>query len=199
MDSRHKQLLRKRRVELSNQLVIDSTVVQYLYQESILTESHLEEIRSQVTNKKKTLALLDILPTRGPRAFETFLQSLKEDFPWIRANLLQALEIEESEVSPAGQLKIPEQLLNTVPSDKQLNKLSSRLGSEWETLALELGLSTNDIYRCKVNHCYSVQSQIMAAFVLWKQGFGKRATVQSLYTSLLTLEIDPFVMDGIFQ
>ncbi|XP_006633431.1 death domain-containing protein CRADD [Lepisosteus oculatus] len=201
MDRRHKQFLREHRLELSNQLVlIDTTIVQYLYQENILTESHVEEIRSRITNKQKTLALLEILPTRGPRAFETFLESLKEEFPWVREKLLQDLENATSEVnSTEPLLQISEEMLNSVPSDKQLNKLVGRLGPEWETLLLDLGLSSNDIYRCKANHCLNVQSQALAAFVLWKQKFGKRATVRCLHNSLLTAEIDTSVVDDIFQ
>ncbi|XP_024002156.1 death domain-containing protein CRADD isoform X2 [Salvelinus sp. IW2-2015] len=92
MDPRHKEILRKHRLDLSNQILIDDTIVQFLYQENILTESQVDEIQSQIGNKKKTLRLLDILPTRGPRAFGTFLNSLEEEFPWVRDELLQNLE-----------------------------------------------------------------------------------------------------------
>lgn len=92
MDPRHKEILRKHRLDLSNQILIDDTIVQFLYQENILSESHVEEIQSQITNKRKTLRLLDVLATRGPRAFDTFLRSLEEEFTWVRDNLLQQLE-----------------------------------------------------------------------------------------------------------
>ncbi|MGH0139307.1 UNVERIFIED_CONTAM: hypothetical protein FKN15_025137 [Acipenser sinensis] len=84
-------------------------------------------------------------------------------------------------------------------TEKQLNKLSVRVGPEWENILIELGLTTNEIYRCKANHSCNVQSQTMAAFVMWKQRFGKRATVQCLLSSLEAAEIDPSVMDDIFQ
>ncbi|KAK6482593.1 death domain-containing protein CRADD [Huso huso] len=199
MDVRHKKLLRKHRLELSNQLVVGGTIIQYLYQEGTLTESHVEEIRTQDTNKKKTIKMLDILPTRGPRAFGTFLESLKEEFPWIREKLQEEAQNEDSQPGAAEKQKISEQVLSTVPTEKQLNKLSVRLGPEWETILIELGLTTNDIYRCKANHSCNVQSQTMAAFVMWKQRFGKRATVQCLLSSLEAAEIDPSVMDDIFQ
>lgn len=86
MDARDKQVLRSLRLELCGELLVEGLVIQYLYQEGILTESHVQEIRSQVTNHRKTMMLLDILPTRGPKAFETFLDSLQE-FPWVRDKL----------------------------------------------------------------------------------------------------------------
>ncbi|XP_025027243.1 death domain-containing protein CRADD [Python bivittatus] len=86
MDARDKQVLRSLRLELCAELLVEGLVIQYLYQEEILTDDHMQEIRAQVTNQRKTLMLLDILPTRGPKAFEAFLESLQE-FPWVREKL----------------------------------------------------------------------------------------------------------------
>ncbi|KAL7857819.1 hypothetical protein AOLI_G00179210 [Acnodon oligacanthus] len=88
MEPKHKEILRAQRLQLSEQLVVDDTVIQYLYQEGILTESQVEEIQSQPSNRNKTLRLLAILPGRGPLAFGAFLRSLEQDFPWVREKLL---------------------------------------------------------------------------------------------------------------
>ncbi|XP_061495552.1 death domain-containing protein CRADD isoform X1 [Rhineura floridana] len=100
MDVRDKQVLRSLRLELCAELLVEGLVIQYLYQEGILTESHVQEIRSQVTNHRKTMMLLDILPSRGPKAFETFLESLQE-FPWVR-DKLEAKRNEVMLVAPPG-------------------------------------------------------------------------------------------------
>lgn len=102
MDDRDKQVLRSLRLELCAELLVEGLVIQYLYQEGILTENHIQEIRSQVTNQRKTMMLLDILPTRGPKAFETFLESLQE-FPWVR-DKLEAKRNEVILAGPAGKL-----------------------------------------------------------------------------------------------
>ncbi|KAM9169878.1 death domain-containing protein CRADD isoform 2-T3 [Pangshura tecta] len=86
MDAREKQVLRSLRLVLCSEVLVEGLIIQYLYQEGILTENHLQEIKSQATNHRKTMLLLDILPTRGPKAFQTFLDSLQE-FPWVRDNL----------------------------------------------------------------------------------------------------------------
>jgi len=101
MDPKHKKLLRSQRIFLAEELLVDDMIIQYLYQEGILTESCLEEIESEPSNRKKTLKLLDILPTRGSHAFYHFTQSLEKDFPWIKDKLLRlCTEDTESESPP---------------------------------------------------------------------------------------------------
>lgn len=90
MDPKHKALLRTHRVYLSGELLVSDTIVPFLYQEEILTEAQVEEIKSQPTERQKSLKLLDLLPSRGPRAFDLFLRSL-EDFSWVREQLLLEL------------------------------------------------------------------------------------------------------------
>ncbi|XP_074127314.1 death domain-containing protein CRADD isoform X2 [Sminthopsis crassicaudata] len=91
MEARDKQVLRSLRLELGAEVLVDGLVLQYLYQEGILTENHVQEIRAQPTGLRKTMMLLDILPTRGPKAFDTFLDSLQE-FPWVREKLEKSRE-----------------------------------------------------------------------------------------------------------
>ncbi|KAM9578482.1 death domain-containing protein CRADD isoform 2-T2 [Guaruba guarouba] len=87
MDARDKQLLRSLRLELCTEVLVDGVVIQYLYQEGILMDSHVQEIKAQTTSQRKTMMLLDILPTRGPKAFGAFLDSLQE-FPWVKDKLV---------------------------------------------------------------------------------------------------------------
>ncbi|KAL6473644.1 hypothetical protein MHYP_G00172050 [Metynnis hypsauchen] len=202
MDPKHKDILRAQRLHLSEQLIVDDTVIQYLYQEGILTESQVEEIQSQPSNKNKTLRLLAILPGRGPLAFGAFLSSLEQDFPWVREKLISAATDDSATLSDpstaSGQWGVPEHLLHTIPSNQQLNRLASHLGSEWEMVLLDLGLSPGELYRCRADHPLSVQSQVLAGLVMWKQLQGRGATVQRLLQSLQALDIHPSAIDQVF-
>lgn len=104
MDARDKQLLRSLRLELCTEVLVDGVVIQYLYQEGILTDSHVQEIKSQTTTQRKTMMLLDILPTRGPKAFDAFLDSLQE-FPWVKDKLMVKRK-EMTVQNPPGKAKI---------------------------------------------------------------------------------------------
>lgn len=105
MDPAHIALLRTHRLELSGQLLVSDTIVPLLYQENILTLSQVEDIESQRTNRQKTLKLLDLLPSRGPRAFDTFLRSL-DDFSWVRDRLQQ--ELQTGRGGPTGKSRPPD-------------------------------------------------------------------------------------------
>lgn len=109
MDPAHRALLQKHRVALATELLVSDHIVPYLYQEQILTDSQVEDIESQSTNKRKVFRLLDLLPNRGPLAFSCFLRSL-DDFSWVRERLLQELETEPGPPGPAltGKTKTPE-------------------------------------------------------------------------------------------
>lgn len=101
MDARDKQVLRSLRLELGAEVLVEGLVLQYLYQEGILTENHVQEIKAQTTGLRKTMLLLDILPSRGPKAFDTFLDSLQE-FPWVREKLEKARNEAVTQLPTAG-------------------------------------------------------------------------------------------------
>ncbi|XP_064139800.1 death domain-containing protein CRADD isoform X5 [Loxodonta africana] len=121
MEARDKQVLRSLRLELGAEVLVEGLVLQYLYQEGILTENHVQEIKAQVTGLRRTMLLLDILPSRGPKAFDTFLDSLQE-FPWVREKLEKAREEAVTE-PPAGALK-----LVSIRGDPMHNRMKHYLG-----------------------------------------------------------------------
>ncbi|KAM4665216.1 death domain-containing protein CRADD-like [Discoglossus pictus] len=192
MDPRHKDLLRRLRLELCSEGLADGLLPHYLFQEGIITKDQLDVIDNQMTSKDKSMKLLDILPTRGPNAFRVFLESLNE-FPWVKEKLeLQCMGVEDhpTEIN----LYVQPSVLNKCPSDKQLSLLAGRLGPEWEQILVLLGLDLNELYKCKIHNPYNVTSQVMEGLVNWKRRMGCKATIQCLIDALQEAEVDPSVM-----
>lgn len=205
MDPVHRAVLRRHRLELSGQLRVSDAIVPFLFQEDILTEAQVEDIESQPTDRQKSRKLLDILPSRGPRAFPAFLRSLDE-FSWIRERLLQETGIgpEPGPGAGAGPVatdvwQLPDPLLHRVPSDRELSRLASRLGAEWEPLLMELGLSAEALFRCRADHPLSTHAAVLAALVQWRRSEGKKATVQRLVQSLAAADVHPSVLEDVLM
>ncbi|XP_063791674.1 death domain-containing protein CRADD-like [Pseudophryne corroboree] len=197
MDPKHRDLLRRQRLELCLQGLADGLLPQYLLQEGIITSDHLEEINSQVTSQRRTMKLLDILPTRGPKAFEVFLDSLTE-FPWVHDSLVKLCK--ESHVIPEEKtMELPVNVQESCPSDKLLNLLVGKLGSEWEQVLGYLGLDYVELNKCKMHHPHNVHAQAMEGLVTWKRHMGRKATMQCLWKALQAAEVDPSILQNILQ
>lgn len=197
MDPEHKALLRTHRLELSGQLLVRDTIVPFLFQERILTEAQVDHIESQPTDRQRSLALLDLLPSRGPRAFHAFLRSL-EDFSWVRDRLLQELQTPPRPgPGPTDEWRLPASVLQRVPSDRELSRLASQLGPEWESVLMDLGLSAEALFRCRSDHALSTQGAVLAGLVQWRRREGKTATVQRLAQSLEAAGVHPSVLDSV--
>ena len=75
MDKKHRELLRKNRLALVQDLEA-AQLLNYLFQENCLSENDIDSIRAQTTPRAKAEKLLDILPRRGPQSFDVFCRAL---------------------------------------------------------------------------------------------------------------------------
>ena len=69
-------VLQKLRMHISRNMNAKK-VVEVLYSQSVLDMDDREEILSETTTQYKVLKLLDKLSRRGPKAFDAFLQALR--------------------------------------------------------------------------------------------------------------------------
>lgn len=203
MEPKHKELLRKHRLLLADELLVGDSIVPFLYQEQILTVTQVETIESQPTNKHQTLKLLDILPTRGPRAFDSLLRSLEEDFSWVRDKLLLELQTQHEQETEPGlestDFSLPDDFLLKVPSDQELSRLASHLGTEWESVLLDLGLSAAAVSRCRADNSLSIHGAALSGLVQWRRSEGKKATVQRLLQSLQAADFHPSILQDVLR
>ena len=76
MDERHKELLRRNRVQLVEDLD-PLPLLDYLCAEAILSVDEVGLITALPRRDSQARKLLEILPTRGPKAFDTFCRALE--------------------------------------------------------------------------------------------------------------------------
>lgn len=200
MEPAHRALLRQHRLKMSEQLLVSESIVQFLYQEEILSQQQVEVIESQPSSRQKSLKLLDILPNCGPRAFSCFLQAL-DDFSWVRDGLVQELQRGTAEGGPGatGSRPIAEAVLQRVPSDRELSLLATRLGAESEEVLLDLGLSAEAVFRCRSDHQLSHHGAVLAGLVQWRRREGRGATVRRLLQSLEAAQVHGSVLEQVLD
>jgi hypothetical protein len=76
MDQKHRDILIRNRLHLSRELKA-APLAQYLYEAGIFTRLHVEDISYCKGPTRQAYAFLDMLPCRGPEAFDLFLQGLE--------------------------------------------------------------------------------------------------------------------------
>lgn len=75
MEKRHRDLLRKNRITIVNDLE-PKDILGHLYQEGIISPDDMERVKAEKTRLEQAEKLLDILPRRGPKAFTVFCDTL---------------------------------------------------------------------------------------------------------------------------
>ncbi|XP_077565725.1 death domain-containing protein CRADD [Stigmatopora nigra] len=216
MEALHRVVLQKLHLYLCKELLVSEGLLAFLYQEDVVTAPQMDDILAERTPWKRCQKLLELLPRRGPDAFAAFLGAL-DDFPWVREELLReelnARAQSGSSGVPAGhpespktagKMSILEDVVYTltyvclgVPSDRQLSRLASALGAEWESVALDLGVSSAALFRCRADHALCSRDAALAVLLLWRRSRGKEATAARLRQSLRAAGVHPSVLDDI--
>ena len=82
MEKTHRNNLRRSRQKIVDDLDVREVLDTLIENEILDDESH-EKILSEKTRRAQARSLLDTLPTRGPRAYSVFLESLAENYSWL--------------------------------------------------------------------------------------------------------------------
>lgn len=78
MEDRDRRKLQKNRLAMLADLEV-SEILDYLFQERILSNDECERIRVKETKLDRSRFLLDLLPSKGPKAFACFVSALEKD------------------------------------------------------------------------------------------------------------------------
>lgn len=91
MDPRHKTVLKKVRPKLLEDLEV-LPVLTRLLAGLILTQDDYDQVMAEKTRGKQAECLLNVLPRRGPDAFNEFIQCIGDEQEHLRKALKEALE-----------------------------------------------------------------------------------------------------------
>ena len=86
MDDKHREILRRQRPNLRRDLEVKKMLPKLF---SVLNLDDEEEVTAEATRRKMVDKLLNILPKKGPKAFDVFVKGLQEIQPFLAAPLLQ--------------------------------------------------------------------------------------------------------------
>ena len=95
MEKSHRNAIRKSWTFIINTLTTEqnSCIMDYLMEKHILTTNMREEIECVKTTSDKNRKLLSIIPRRGPRAFELFIDSLyRYDLNFVAEYIMSNIE-----------------------------------------------------------------------------------------------------------
>ncbi|XP_019633581.1 PREDICTED: death domain-containing protein CRADD-like [Branchiostoma belcheri] len=81
-------------------------------------------------------------------------------------------------------MTVPPEVSSRRVTEKQLNTLAGKFGSEWENLAIHLDLTKADVDRYKADNPYNARSQIFSMLMGWRARKGSGATVGALVRNL---------------
>ena len=87
------EAIRSNRVALVKTIDVRD-ILSYLIQNKIISLDEQEEIKSYRTRRERVEALIDKLPSKGPKGFTVFVQSLSEDYEDLSRSLQKGHQIE---------------------------------------------------------------------------------------------------------
>ncbi|XP_078511975.1 caspase-2 isoform X2 [Lissotriton helveticus] len=137
MQDAHQQALKKNRVSLAKQLELDE-LLELLVEEDVITMVMREAIEAKSGSFKQNIELLNLLPKRGPRAFEVFCEALHETKQGHLKQLLQnaTCNQEEHSMRRSNDESCPRlSIQETYPSVKKMR---------WRAPPLETSLDDGD-------------------------------------------------------
>ena len=98
MEDKHRTILRCYRSNIRKDLEPNNILPDL---GSVLTVKDEEEIKAKSTRQERCDMLLEILPRKGPNAFEVFEEALKEEAAHLASDLIEAGKKEEPNQSSA--------------------------------------------------------------------------------------------------
>lgn len=183
----HKKKIMKNYIILKRD-VDPKDLVDYFVEQELFDFEDVEKINNYNPNTQanRWQGFGSLLFSCGPKAYEVFLYALEQVKYNDLADAIRNTKVEHSSAADHQLDKlywtkeIPKDVLTRRITERELSKLSSCLGSEWEMVCLGLGVSQVEIDRCKMSNPNSVVMQIYTALNSWRNRQFMNATIGAL-------------------
>lgn len=144
MNDIERQVLQQNHVDILRNLKLDSDILGALFEKGILTEHMVQVVQSRPTDQDKINELLQLLPKRGPEAYNCFLDAIRVHSSWLADKLHQSHQrlTEEAETSSAEKTS---SVTTSATSDKILTPRNHQLHNSHEELRKSTRTGENKI------------------------------------------------------
>ncbi|XP_071099212.1 interaptin-like [Haliotis cracherodii] len=102
MDECQRSVLQRHFKQLASDLMLSEDLLGDLYQQHIFDRNMIDIIRSQATDSDRVYKMLEMLPKRGPSAFDTFINIIQDSYPWLAAMLDSSYLAAKSKHQPSS-------------------------------------------------------------------------------------------------
>ncbi|KZC07642.1 PREDICTED: apoptotic protease-activating factor 1 [Dufourea novaeangliae] len=130
MDYLHQNILKCVRESIVADMDVFNGIIQPLKSEYILTDQDVTKIKAGDSKQEKAEILLDILPNRGPDAFDKFRQALRHHYEWLSEEMdkLEESGKKINDIKHVGTPILPPVSPLTVIREQKMQQLKDCLG-----------------------------------------------------------------------
>ncbi|KAL3853826.1 hypothetical protein ACJMK2_017329 [Sinanodonta woodiana] len=187
----HKKKILKNFINLKRD-VDPKDIVDYFVEQELFDFEDVDKINNYNPNTQanRWLGFGSLLFSCGPKAYDVFLYALEQVKYNDLADAIRNTKVENSSMADHQPDKlywmreVREEVLTKRITERELSRLSSCLGIDWEMICLDLGVPQVEIDRCKMSSPHSVPMQIYSALNSWRNRQYKDATLGVLLNIL---------------
>ncbi|XP_068752730.1 myosin heavy chain, clone 203-like [Montipora capricornis] len=171
MNETHRKLLKDEQPYLLRNL---QPIILVPHLHTVLNEALRQEIEQEATTEKQVVKLLDILPRRGPRAFDEFIKALEGQQNFIA----DYLKKKETDKPCSRYIKMEEDLSLSKSEKEKLEKEVLEMNNKIKELSLHHEREKKNLQRCLENWKKELQETHERTAAETKKQFQEITTLQ---------------------
>lgn len=163
MEDLHRELLRRRQKYLQDNVIMEDGLLKALQEKGVLTPTMVSSIQGVDELDRQMARMLDMIPKRGPEAYEKFMEVLTPDYPWIVENFRDREEDMKSKGSPNLLSELRKNVKECVKDLAKTTRINNAQSKAIEDFLCRHTLTdANFNIKLPNNRLYSIHRQLMS-------------------------------------